>query len=219
MKRLFFSMFAALIAFGLSVVGAHAEYTSDIMYNFGTSVWKHTGPVVRNLNREPREMDTAVLIEDDDEATETRRETRQPAVKQRGSSRKAHRASARRTVPAVSGGRFVRRTGRPLGRSATMPSLGGGQMGGLASYYWKPQRVASGGWFNPNGMTAAHKTLPFGTRVRVTHARTGRSVDVTINDRGPYVRGRVIDLSSAAAGALGMKSAGLARVQIDVLGR
>jgi rare lipoprotein A len=68
-------------------------------------------------------------------------------------------------------------------------------------------------------MTAAHKTLPFGTRVRVTNARTGRSVEVTINDRGPYVRGRVIDLSRAAAGALGMQSAGLARVSIDVLGR
>jgi len=90
---------------------------------------------------------------------------------------------------------------------------------GIASYYWQPQRVASGGWFNPNAMTAAHKTLPFGTRVRVTNHNSGRSVVVTINDRGPYVAGRVIDLSSAAAGAVGMKGAGLARVSLSVLGR
>lgn len=61
---------------------------------------------------------------------------------------------------------------------------------GKASYYWQPQRVASGGWFNPNAMTAAHKTLPFGTRVRVTNKVNGRSVVVTINDRGPYIAGR-----------------------------
>jgi rare lipoprotein A len=91
--------------------------------------------------------------------------------------------------------------------------------GGMASYYWQPQRVASGGWFNPNAMTAAHKTLPFGTKVRVTHRGSGRSVTVTINDRGPYVRGRVIDLSSAAAGVIGMKGAGVVPVSLTVLGR
>ena len=90
---------------------------------------------------------------------------------------------------------------------------------GIASYYWQPQRVASGGWFNPNAMTAAHKALPFGTKVRVTHQASGRSVMVTINDRGPYIAGRVIDLSSAAAGLLGMKGAGVARVSLAVLGR
>jgi rare lipoprotein A len=89
---------------------------------------------------------------------------------------------------------------------------------GVASYYWQPQRVASGGWFNPNAMTAAHKTLPFGTRVRVRHASNGRSVDVTINDRGPYVAGRVIDLSRAAAGVLGMTAQGIARVTVEILG-
>lgn len=91
--------------------------------------------------------------------------------------------------------------------------------GGLASYYWQPQRVASGGWFNPNALTAAHKTLPFGTRVRVTNRHNGRSVVVTINDRGPYVRGRVIDLSSRAAGVIGMKGAGVVPVSLSVLGR
>ena len=69
----------------------------------------------------------------------------------------------------------------------------------------------------PNGMTAAHKTLPFGTLVRVTHQRSGRSVVVRINDRGPFVRGRVIDISPAAARALGFS--GLAPVSLDVVGR
>jgi rare lipoprotein A len=94
-----------------------------------------------------------------------------------------------------------------------------GRASGLASYYWQGQRVASGGWFNPNALTAAHKTLPFGTRVRVTHARTGRSVDVTINDRGPFVAGRVIDLSRAAARVIGMTGEGVAAVRLQVLGR
>ena len=90
---------------------------------------------------------------------------------------------------------------------------------GVASFYWQPQRVASGGWFNPNALTAAHKTLPFGTRVRVTHMGNGRSVEVKINDRGPYVAGRIIDLSKAAAGIIGMTGQGIARVVVEVLGR
>jgi len=92
-------------------------------------------------------------------------------------------------------------------------------LSGLASYYWQPQRVASGGWFNPRAMTAAHKTLPFGTRVKVTNKRNGRTVHVTINDRGPYIGGRIIDLSDAAAGAIGMKSAGVVPVSVEVVGR
>jgi len=101
---------------------------------------------------------------------------------------------------------------------STGPSSGSGQSG-VASYYWQGQRVASGGWFNPNAMTAAHKTLPFGTRVRVTHAGSGRTVDVVINDRGPYVAGRIIDLSRAAASVIGMTGQGVARVKVMVLGR
>ena len=97
---------------------------------------------------------------------------------------------------------------------------GGSSIGsGMASYYWQPQRVASGGWFNPSAMTAAHKTLPFGTRVRVTNQRNGQSVEVVINDRGPYVAGRVIDLSSAAAGVINMKGSGVAPVRMTVMGR
>jgi rare lipoprotein A len=104
-------------------------------------------------------------------------------------------------------------------RSLTSGGPRGSGQSGIASYYWEPQRLASGGWFNPNAMTAAHRSLPFGTRVRVTHSRTGRHVDVTINDRGPYVGGRVIDLSRAAAKALGMTAQGLAQVKVMVLGR
>ncbi len=100
--------------------------------------------------------------------------------------------------------------------------VGGGSAGGstgMASFYWQPQRVASGGWFNPSAMTAAHKTLPFGTRVRVTHLGNGQSVTVTINDRGPYIAGRIIDLSRAAASAISMTGQGVARVRVTVLGR
>jgi rare lipoprotein A len=68
-------------------------------------------------------------------------------------------------------------------------------------------------------LTAAHKSLPFGTRVRVTHARSGRSVDVTINDRGPFIAGRIIDLSRAAARVIGMTGEGVAAVRLQILGR
>lgn len=96
---------------------------------------------------------------------------------------------------------------------------GGGSLHGIASYYWQPQRVASGGWFNPNALTAAHKTLPFGTRVRVTNKRNGKSVVVRINDRGPYIKGRIIDLSKRAAGVIGMRGSGIAPVSVTILGR
>lgn len=115
------------------------------------------------------------------------------------------------------------RTARAQGSSIPRGSIAGGSRSGgsvgMASYYWQPQRVASGGWFNPNAMTAAHKTLPFGTRVRVTHTGNGRSVDVTINDRGPYIAGRIIDLSKAAASAIRMTGQGVAQIRMTVLGR
>jgi len=66
-------------------------------------------------------------------------------------------------------------------------------------------------------MTAAHRTLPFGTRVLVTNLRNGRSATVTINDRGPFVHGRIIDVSAGAAEVLGMRRSGVARVRISML--
>jgi rare lipoprotein A len=85
---------------------------------------------------------------------------------------------------------------------------------GIASIYaYAGERTASGERAQPNGFTAAHRTLPFGTRVRVTNKNNGRSVMVRINDRGPFVRGRVIDLTPAAARALGFN--GLAPVTLS----
>ena len=83
-------------------------------------------------------------------------------------------------------------------------------------YAYSGGKTASGERVSPSAFTAAHRTLPFGTHVRVTDDRTGRSVVVRINDRGPFVRGRVIDLTPAAAHALGIS--GTAPVKLDVLG-
>jgi rare lipoprotein A len=78
--------------------------------------------------------------------------------------------------------------------------------------------TANGERYNPGGLTAAHRTLPFGTRVRVTSPATGRSVVVRINDRGPYAGNRVIDLSVGAARAIGLTSAGVGTVRMEVVG-
>jgi rare lipoprotein A len=102
-------------------------------------------------------------------------------------------------------------------KRASTASYGGSH--GIASYYWQGQQTASGARFNPSAMTAAHRTLPFGTRVRVTNKRNGRSVVVTINDRGPFIKGRIIDLSRGAAGVIGMTGSGVAPVSVEVLGR
>ncbi|MGI5288216.1 septal ring lytic transglycosylase RlpA family protein [Nonomuraea polychroma] len=88
-----------------------------------------------------------------------------------------------------------------------------------ASFYDEPQMTASGERFNPSAMTAAHKTLPLGSRVRVTNPNTGESVKVRINDRGPYIGGRCLDLSAAAFEAIGNTSAGVMRVKYEVLAR
>ncbi len=88
---------------------------------------------------------------------------------------------------------------------------------GMASYYGYRSKTASGEMMNPNAMTAAHKTLPFGTRVRVTNTRTGNSVVVRINDRGPFIRGRIIDVSTGAARSLGMIGSGVAPVVVEIV--
>jgi len=88
---------------------------------------------------------------------------------------------------------------------------------GVASFYSEGQETANGEQFNPNELTAAHPSLPFGTHLRVTNVSTGRSVTVRVNDRGPFVRGRVVDVSYSAARALGMLHAGVANVKLDVV--
>jgi rare lipoprotein A len=88
---------------------------------------------------------------------------------------------------------------------------------GIASFYTEEQETASGEKFDTHDLTAAHPTLPFGTRLRVTNVETGRSVTVRVNDRGPYVAGRVVDVSHSAADALGMVGSGVAKVKLDVV--
>jgi rare lipoprotein A len=88
---------------------------------------------------------------------------------------------------------------------------------GMASYYKSGRLTANGERFNPNGLTAAHRSLKFGTKVRVTNLRNGRSVIVRINDRGPFIGGRIIDLAYGAARAVGMHSFGVAKVRVAIL--
>jgi rare lipoprotein A len=88
---------------------------------------------------------------------------------------------------------------------------------GLASFYTEGTQTASGEKFDTHELTAAHPTLPFGTRLRVTNVATGRSVTVRVNDRGPFVRGRAVDVSYAAAETLGMVGKGVAKVKLDVV--
>jgi rare lipoprotein A len=93
---------------------------------------------------------------------------------------------------------------------------------GVASYYgdrFRGRATASGENFDPDKLTAAHPSHPFGTRVRVTNLKNGRSVVVRINDRGPYKPGRIIDLSTRAAKEIGMLTDGIAKVAVQVVGK
>ena len=90
---------------------------------------------------------------------------------------------------------------------------------GKASWYHEPQRTACGARFDPNSLTAAHRTLPFGTLVRVTNVSCQRSAVVRINDRGPYRKGRIIDVSKAAAKELQMINSGTATVTLEVIAK
>jgi rare lipoprotein A len=88
---------------------------------------------------------------------------------------------------------------------------------GWASYYSCCKITANGERFNKNGLTAAHRKLPFGTKVKVTNLRNGKSVIVRINDRGPFIKGRMIDLSLGAAKVIGLTKSGIAKVKITIL--
>jgi rare lipoprotein A len=111
-------------------------------------------------------------------------------------------------------------TGCALRRGPTMPPVVDGVQLGVASWYgpgFDGNRTASGEVFDQHALTAAHPSLPLGTRVMVTHLVRRRSVEVRINDRGPFVDGRVIDLSYAAARAIDMVGTGTAPVRLEVL--
>ena len=110
-----------------------------------------------------------------------------------------------------------------LGLTTAMPSKSAGKgdvQEGEASYYAKVldgQKTASGETYDKNAFTAAHRSLSFGTRVRLTYLKTGKSVDVVINDRGPAVEGRIIDLSRAAAEKIGLTEDGSGKVKLEIL--
>lgn len=111
------------------------------------------------------------------------------------------------------------RAARNVGYRAS--KLAGNVQQGVASWYggkWHGRKTANGERFNQESMTAAHRTLPFGTVVKVTNERNGRECMVRINNRGPFTKGRILDLSKAAARQLGMMGSGVAKVKMEVVG-
>ena len=124
--------------------------------------------------------------------------------------RAAHNKSHKRTMHAK-----VRRA--TMRRVASAVTRGAHDFSGIASFYWEGQRVATGARYNPDGLTCAHRTLPFGTRLQVTDLVSKRSVVVTVNDRGPFIAGRVLDLSRGAATVLGMTSRGVTPIRATVM--
>ena len=222
---------AALAALA-STAGLSPANASDRIRDIGTSSRSANWANEDGARYERRRIARATIRDVDEDDYEVRPRRRyqtesydEPRYAKRHHTRTAKRARQHRQA-ARSARRTAERRSPRVRRAAVRPShrtthsyVGGSEASGVASFYWQPQRLATGGWFNPDGLTAAHRTLPFGTRVRVTHAGSGRSVNVVINDRGPYVAGRIIDLSRGAARIIGMTGQGLARVKVQVLGR
>jgi len=132
----------------------------------------------------------------------------QPTLRDRHLREQPHRETAWFNSPGSYGN---------SGYAYASPGYSGRAFTGAASYYSRGRRTANGQSFDPNGFTAAHRTLPFGTRVSVTDLISGRCVVVTITDRGPFVRGRVLDLARGAAQALGMTGRGVTRIRATVI--
>ena len=105
-----------------------------------------------------------------------------------------------------------------IGAALLLPELALAEQTGHASWYALHSRTASGEMMNPSAMTAAHRSLPFGTKVLVENLNNGKAVVVRINDRGPFIKGRIIDVSKAAASVLGMLGSGTARVKVSTSG-
>lgn len=152
------------------------------------------------------------------------------AVSHRVRSRKANARSisksSRRRQLAIKQGQSVRLMKSQQAvrlKKPERPALNAGPakrqiaMLGLASFYSEDRETASGERFDRHGLNAAHPSLPFGTRLRVTNVRNGRSVVVRVNDRGPFAHGRIIDVTAAAAEALGMVNIGVAKVTLDIV--
>jgi rare lipoprotein A len=205
MRKILMSLFAVAT---LGVFGAPSAQAA--------SSWACEGPEYvcgssnRSVAREARETTVERKAKRTVRAAAERNDDQPAKATKRRNKQVASRAVEADDKPA----RRKQRTARSYDNDG-----GGSVLTGKASYYWQPQALASGGRFNPNAMTAAHKTLPFGTRVRVTNQNNGQSVDVVINDRGPYIAGRIIDLSKAAAGSINMQNSGVVPVSVRVLGR
>ncbi len=88
---------------------------------------------------------------------------------------------------------------------------------GWASFYKSGKLTANGESFKPMGLTAAHRKLPFGTKLKVTNIRTGKSVIVRVNDRGPFIKGRILDLSLGAAKIIGLNHSGIAKISYTII--
>ena len=120
----------------------------------------------------------------------------------------------------MTGALFALLGGILLGSLTSSPAVAQGpqDFSGIASFYDKAYagKTANGDRYDGSKFTAAHRTLPFGTRLRVTDKKTRRSVTVTVNDRGPFIKGRVLDLSYAAAQSLRMQNRGLIQVTVSV---
>ncbi len=119
--------------------------------------------------------------------------------------------------------KFVRPIVSALGLAAslafTVTTLQAKTQTGIASWYQMGKVTANGEAYNPDGLTAAHRTLPFGTIVQVENLANGRTVRLRINDRGPFVGGRILDVSRGGARQLGLMGSGTARVKVTQLGR
>ncbi len=134
--------------------------------------------------------------------------------------KRRHSASARRLTIAALAGVVLLMAGAGCA-ARRIPAGGGGPSEGSASWYgvaFHGRLAADGSRYNMYELTAAHKTMAFGTRLLVTNMRNGRTVKVTITDRGPFVDERIIDLSFSAAQALGMLTDGVAPVRLEVIG-
>ncbi len=119
---------------------------------------------------------------------------------------------------------FWRKAFLVSGLAGALSACGGSKsaftQSGQGSYYadkFAGRATTSGAPYRPGGLTAAHNTLPFGTKIKVTNVRNGRSVKVVVNDRGPHVQGRIVDVSKRAARKLGLIEAGVVPVQLKVV--
>ena len=126
-------------------------------------------------------------------------------------------AGVRQSPPAERHASVVRRENVPKKSISIVTRTSPTNRDGIARFYTEDEQTASGEKYDPNKLTAAHPTLPFGTRLRVTNLVNGHSVVVRVNDRGPFIPGRVVDVSYSAAETLGIVERGIVKVKLDVV--